>query len=103
MERWLRDFGEVEFSGPETIVAAIRSRGITLRELSLRHGLSEGACASAIQKPYARAEAVIIGFLGVSGYALWPDRYNSDGTRRVPQPKSNYTPKPRFRRAGVAA
>lgn len=68
-----------------------------MQELDQRFGLPKGAIACAIFRPYARAEAAIAKFLGVPAHHLWPSRYNSDGTRRRPQPSSNYKPATRIR------
>ncbi|MBZ6377369.1 hypothetical protein B5C34_05275 [Pacificimonas flava] len=84
-------------SDPELIVAAIRQRRITLGDLSHRLGLPAGAVSAALRKPYAEAELKISQFLETPAATLWPERYNSDGTRKQPQPPENYRPRRRFR------
>jgi len=64
----------------EDIKAAIRKKGITVKELSLRYGLRESACREALIRRNLRGEQVIASFLGVTARELWPDRYNQDGT-----------------------
>lgn len=68
-----------------------------MQELDLRYRLPKGAVACAIFRPYARAEMAIATFLGVPAHHLWPSRYNSDGSRRRPQPAVNYRPATRIR------
>lgn len=89
----------MRISNQEKITAAIRSRGLTLRALDALKGLPSGATAAAIQKPYHKAERAISDFLEIPARQLWPDRYNADGTRKRPQPASNYETKARLTRA----
>jgi Ner family transcriptional regulator len=91
--------GVVQNSGSLDIAAEIRSRGVTLRELDARFGLPRGASSVAIAKPYHEAEAAISQFLERPAAALWPERYNADGTRKQPQPSENYRPRRRGLRA----
>lgn len=88
----------MDFWSANRIIAEIRARGISLRQLSLRSGLKEQTLTATIQKPNARGEAVIADFLGVPAHVLWPDRYAPNGHRHSPQPIRNYKPKPRFSR-----
>ena len=83
-------------SDPELIVAAIRRKRITLGELSHVLGMPKGAVSAALRKPYAEAEAKIAEFLGIPAATLWPERYNSNGQRKRPQPPENYSPRRRF-------
>lgn len=65
---------------PEVIKAAIAMRGMTLRGLALRHGLSESACRQAISRGNSpAADRVISKFLRVPLHELWPDRYDREG------------------------
>lgn len=65
---------------PEVIKAAIAMRGMTLRALALKHGLSESACRQAINRGNSpAADRVISKFLSVPLSTLWPDRYDSEG------------------------
>ena len=68
-----------------------------MTDLSRRAGLPDCAVSSALRKPYAAAEALIADFIQVPAAHIWPRRYNSDGTRRSPQPTENYRARPRFR------
>ena len=64
----------------EDIKAAIRKRGITVRELSIRYGLSPTTTREALIRKNRSGEQAIASFLGVAASELWPDRYNEDGT-----------------------
>lgn len=66
----------------EDIKAAIRKRGITLKQLSLDAGLSECAVRLTFLKPVFRAEQAVANFIDVPAEELWPDRYEPDGTPR---------------------
>lgn len=93
----------LKISNRDRILAAVRTRGLTLRALDAECQLPRGACSAAIHKPYHEAEKRISHFLGVPAHQLWPERYNSNGTRKQPQPATNYRPRPRFARAGATA
>lgn len=66
----------------EDIKAAIRKRGVSLKELSLRSGFSETAVRKALYHPIVGAEGVIAKFLGVQPKDIWPSRYDANGARR---------------------
>lgn len=66
----------------EDIKAAVRKRGVTLKQLSLDAGLCESAVRVAFKKPVYRAEQAVAAFLDVPVQELWPDRYEPDGTPR---------------------
>ncbi len=83
------------------ILAEIRSRGISLRGLSLASGLGAQTLTSTLQKPNERGEKIIAKFLGVAAHELWPERYLPSGQRRQPQPKKNYHPQRRFGRGAA--
>lgn len=65
---------------PEVIKAAIAMRGMTLRALAQKHGLSESACRQSISRGNSpAADRVISKFLSVPLCELWPDRYDREG------------------------
>lgn len=70
---------------PENIKAEVRKRGTTLTQLALDNGLYESACRIALRHPCYVGEQAIAAFLGKPASALWPSRYNSDGTPRHPR------------------
>lgn len=69
----------------EQIKAAVRMRGLTMEQLSVGFNLPKNAGATALNKPYRRAELVIAQFLGVPLNELWPDRWTADGRRIRPR------------------
>jgi Ner family transcriptional regulator len=66
---------------PEDVKAAIRKRGVTMTELSLRHGLAENAVRMTLRRRWPRVEAIIAAHLGVRPEQIWPSRY-TDVTHR---------------------
>lgn len=66
---------------PADVVAAVRKAGWSLQQLGEEHGYTHRSALSlALRKPYPRAEGIIAGALGVEPRAIWPSRYNKDGT-----------------------
>lgn len=66
---------------PEEIKAAIRMRGITLRDLSEQWGFHPSAVGIALRREMPHVEARIAQFLGKSLHEIWPDRYTPEGIR----------------------
>jgi Ner family transcriptional regulator len=64
---------------PEDVKAAIRKKGVTLSELSIRHGYSDAYLRNALQRPIFDAEQIIARFLRTPANQIWPDRYDDDG------------------------
>jgi Ner family transcriptional regulator len=81
---------------PEDIKAEVRKRGTSLAAIGRKHGLTRQAMAHALVKPSETAEQVIAAAIGVKPHVIWPSRYNVDGSRKRPQPPSNYHFSPRF-------
>lgn len=78
---------------PEDVKAALRKRGSTLRALSLEHGFSEGMVRRVIGSGRsARVQAIIAEILGRQPQAIWPSRYNADGTPRRRNQRRRETP-----------
>ncbi len=71
----------------EDIKAAIRKRGTTPAQLSVRHNYDPSAVRVALYKPWPAVERLIADFLGLTPQRIWPDRYLPDGT-----PKSHHLP-----------
>lgn len=67
---------------PKEILAAVRSKNITLRQLAMKNGLPEKACQQALHRPYEQPERLIASTLGVHPMVLWPSRYHADGERK---------------------
>ena len=63
----------------EDIKAAIRKSGLTMSELSRRHGFEASAVRQTLGRPWPGVEAVIAGHLGMSPQVIWPSRYGEHG------------------------
>ena len=83
--------GRCQLSGwhPEDVKAAIRKKGETLTALSLRNGFSAAYLRNALRRPLFEGEQIIAAFIGVSPYAIWPDRYFRDGRSRITRGNSS--------------
>ncbi|MGK7345429.1 MAG: helix-turn-helix domain-containing protein [Candidatus Nitrospinota bacterium M3_3B_026] len=75
----------------EWIKYQLRLRGDNLASIAREMGVSRHASILALRKPYPRMERAIAGKLGMSPSALWPERYDSNGTpnRRRGRPRSS--------------
>ncbi len=61
------------------IVAALRMKGYSLRQLALLNGYGNAnSLTKALHKPYPLAEALIAEAIGVNPWVIWPSRYGSD-------------------------
>ncbi|GEO83050.1 helix-turn-helix domain-containing protein [Pararhodospirillum oryzae] len=80
---------------PETIKWLLARQGLTYADVDRVYGLPEGTCRKAARYPVLRGELALAEALGRSPRELWPSRYQTDGARRSPQPKTNYAPPPR--------
>lgn len=81
----------------EWIKYQIRSRGLTLAELSRRLGVELGTLASVKRTPYPRMERAIAAALELQPAAIWPERWNQDGTparQRPNRAENNSAAKP---------
>ena len=58
----------------------LRSRGSSFRKLGDELGVSSNAVLMAKYGPYPRMERAIARKLGLSPTAIWPERWNDDGT-----------------------
>ena len=65
---------------PADIVACVKKRGLTLKEVEMAHGLSKGALSIATKRPFPAAERALSQCTGKPLYELFPDRYRDDGT-----------------------
>lgn len=65
------------------IIAAVKKKtGLSLTKLSVKHELHKQACQQALHRPYLKAEIAISTAIGTPVYVIWPDRYNTDGSRK---------------------
>jgi len=79
---------------PADIVAALHKRGITLRKLADRHGITHRALNAALRERRLPAERRIAEAIGIPAQIIWPTRYNADGSRRdVPRGQPSHKSK----------
>lgn len=65
---------------PAQVVAALRIRGFSLRQLALLNGYGNpNSLTSALRRPYPLAEGIIAEAIGVAPNEIWPTRYGADG------------------------
>lgn len=65
---------------PADIVAALRRKEISLRQLALLNGYGHpNSLTKALRTPYPMAEGIIAEAIGVSPTTIWPSRYGTDG------------------------
>ena len=65
---------------PAEVVAAMRLKGISLRQLATLNGYTNpNSISTALHRPYPQAEALIAEVLGVSPQTIWPSRYDRNG------------------------
>lgn len=59
------------------IVAALKKRGLSVRQLSRDAGLGENTLANALRSPWPKGERIIAEAIGMTPQKLWPSRYRS--------------------------
>lgn len=59
------------------IVAALKKRGLSVRQLSREAGLGENTLANALRSPWPKGERIIAEAIGMKPDQLWPSRYRS--------------------------
>ncbi len=65
---------------PAEVIAALRMKGYSLRQLALLNGYSNGnSLTKALRTPYPLAEALIAEVLDKSAAEIWPSRYDAAG------------------------
>ena len=64
------------------ILAALHKAGWTLAALGKFHGLSRSTLTHAFNRDYPAAEQRIAEAIGVTPQAIWPSRWNADGTKK---------------------
>ncbi|MCU7999803.1 helix-turn-helix domain-containing protein [Shewanella oncorhynchi] len=59
------------------IIAALKKRGLSVRQLSRDAGLSENTLANALRSPWPKGEEIIATAIGMTPEHVWPSRYRS--------------------------
>lgn len=68
---------------PAEVIAELRKIGITLTGLAKAHGLTSNSTMSkALTNSYPLNEKRIADALGLHPMAIWPSRYNEDGSAK---------------------
>lgn len=57
------------------IVAALKKRGTSVRQLSRDSQLAENTLANALRSPWPKGEKIIADAIGTTPQAIWPSRY----------------------------
>ncbi len=60
------------------IVAALKKRRLSVRQLSRESGLKDDTLANALRSPWPKGEAIIAKALNVKPEEIWPSRYHYD-------------------------
>ena len=76
----------------EDLMALIRKRRWSLRQIALREGYAHGnVLGEAKRRPYPKVEAVLASYAGIDHpMKIWPSRYDANG-----KPNRAFGPKPR--------
>lgn len=65
---------------PAEVVAALRMKGYSLRQLAILNGYGNpNSLTTALHRPYPLAEGIVAEALGVKPETIWPTRYGPDG------------------------
>lgn len=65
---------------PAEVVAALRMKGFSLRQLALLNGYGNAnSLTSALRRPYPLAEGLIAEAIGCPADEIWPSRYGPNG------------------------
>ena len=65
------------------IVAELKKRGWSVRELSRQAGLGYSTLYSALERPYPKGERIIAKALNLRPEEIWPERYAKRGYHPV--------------------
>ncbi|AAP95097.1 Nlp family transcriptional regulator [[Haemophilus] ducreyi] len=67
----------------EDIKAALAKKGWSLRQLSLKHGYSNGSTLkNALDRPWLKGERIIAEAIGVSAETIWASRYEKRNLKK---------------------
>jgi Ner family transcriptional regulator len=64
---------------PARIKMELEMRGLTLAEISRRHGYDATAAGKALKTSWPSMESLIAEALGMPPQAIWPSRYSPEG------------------------
>ncbi|MFZ5510370.1 MAG: helix-turn-helix domain-containing protein [Pseudomonadota bacterium] len=66
---------------PADVVAELRKRGTSLRQLALAHGYAPRSLNKALRSPWMRGERIIAAALRLRPRDIWPSRFDAHGRR----------------------
>ena len=69
----------------------LSKKGLKFVDIDKQFGLREGVTRFALSKPNPKGEKALSKVLGISLKELFPERYDEQGNRLIPQPAKNYT------------
>ena len=73
------------------LLADLLILGLKLTDVARRHGLPEWKVRHALRDPQEDGERAVAHELGRQPAAIWPERFDAEGTRLFPQPPENRT------------
>jgi len=66
---------------PSDVKAALDKAGWSLRQLGFHYGYSgDSSLSEVFRKPWPKVEKIVAAAIGMKPQAIWPSRYNADGT-----------------------
>jgi Ner family transcriptional regulator len=68
---------------PADVLAALKKRGHNLARLSVAHGYHPTAAGKALKQQWPAMERLVAEAIGVSPQAIWPSRYEGDGSPKL--------------------
>jgi len=79
-----------------SIKEALERAGLRLVEADRLAGVPKGSSSQALRRGCSAGEEAVSKALNIPLFTLFPNRYNADGSRKRPLPRSEYCPKRRF-------
>ncbi|HEY2619554.1 MAG TPA: helix-turn-helix domain-containing protein [Acetobacteraceae bacterium] len=67
---------------PADVLAALKKRGHSLAGLSVANGYHPTAAGKALKQPWPALERLLAEAIGVTPQAIWPSRYDREGSPR---------------------
>lgn len=61
------------------IIAKIKNRGLTLKQLAENNDLSPAAISVCLSRPWPKVERIIADAIGIPADQIWPPRYATEG------------------------
>jgi Ner family transcriptional regulator len=68
---------------PADVLAALKKRGHNLARLSVANGYHPTAAGKALKQQWPAMERLVAEAIGLSPQAIWPSRYDGDGSPKL--------------------